>query len=412
MKLLTFSYFYPPYVGGVENIACEGVKALANRGHEIVVLTSSFHEPRASAENSKGKISIVEEPLLHPHLSEDTPFDEMFARIDKLLDKENFDGVHSHLLTYPWIKKRSEWLLENLQNRGIPVVDQTHGGSYERNFALCLQLMGYVENMISDSYSVKSRLENLCEEFNNANGSNHQLPEIEVLYPAIASQKIFQPDNTCRQAVRKELEVKDDEFLVFFPSRFFDIDGSLSVAKKPLVALQVFGLLHKFGTKNIRFMAILPPGFSSKENESEARRTIRDLIYSLNIEEKVIFLNKRVLHQDMASYFNAADATVVPSFEGFGLVYLESILCGTPVVAINAGASKEIIDEETGILVNAEPDPSENLAHALVKIQNALQRGKYISKSKLDSVFEKFNFESWGKELENILSRSFNKNGL
>lgn len=51
--------------------------------------------------------------------------------------------------------------------------------------------------------------------------------------------------------------------------------------------------------------------------------------------------------------------------EPFGLVVIESLSCGTPVVAFNRGAITEIIDENTGILVT--PDDTEAMAQAIKK---------------------------------------------
>jgi glycosyltransferase involved in cell wall biosynthesis len=57
--------------------------------------------------------------------------------------------------------------------------------------------------------------------------------------------------------------------------------------------------------------------------------------------------------------------------EPFGLVVIESLACGTPVVAFNRGAIAEIIDENTGILV--PPDNTDAMAQAIKKT-------KYISR--------------------------------
>jgi D-inositol-3-phosphate glycosyltransferase len=52
-------------------------------------------------------------------------------------------------------------------------------------------------------------------------------------------------------------------------------------------------------------------------------------------------------------FYSAADTTVMPSsYESFGLVAVESLACGTPVVATRIGGLTSIVhDGETGVLV-------------------------------------------------------------
>ena len=68
--------------------------------------------------------------------------------------------------------------------------------------------------------------------------------------------------------------------------------------------------------------------------------------------------------------YNAADVSVVPSrVEPFGLVAVEALACGTPVVATNAGGLPDFITGEVGALVPV--DDSESLAKAIVgELQN------------------------------------------
>ncbi len=59
----------------------------------------------------------------------------------------------------------------------------------------------------------------------------------------------------------------------------------------------------------------------------------------------------------LPAYFSAADITIVPSThdEGFGRVILESLACGTPVIAANRGAIPEALNESVGKLINISP---------------------------------------------------------
>jgi glycosyltransferase involved in cell wall biosynthesis len=88
----------------------------------------------------------------------------------------------------------------------------------------------------------------------------------------------------------------------------------------------------------------------------------------------------------VARIYNAADVSVVPSRnEAFGLVALEALACGTPVVATDAGGLPDFINERVGTLVPVdEPD---SLAQAIIaEIENGAKRikGAYASQYALD----------------------------
>jgi glycosyltransferase involved in cell wall biosynthesis len=69
---------------------------------------------------------------------------------------------------------------------------------------------------------------------------------------------------------------------------------------------------------------------------------------------------------ELAQRFRSATLTVLPSVnEAFGLVLVESMACGTPVVAVRSGSLPEIVRPEVGGL--AEPDDVGSLADALIR---------------------------------------------
>jgi glycosyltransferase involved in cell wall biosynthesis len=66
---------------------------------------------------------------------------------------------------------------------------------------------------------------------------------------------------------------------------------------------------------------------------------------------------------DLGAVYGRAWATVLPSvYEAFGLVLVESLACGTPVVAADHSALPELVTPETGAL--AEPEDPHSLADA------------------------------------------------
>ncbi len=79
---------------------------------------------------------------------------------------------------------------------------------------------------------------------------------------------------------------------------------------------------------------------------------LRALATDLGVAESVTFMGS-VKHAEMPYLYSAADVFVLPSYyESFGLVALESLACGTPVVAGDVGDLRNIIvDGETGYVM-------------------------------------------------------------
>ena len=101
---------------------------------------------------------------------------------------------------------------------------------------------------------------------------------------------------------------------------------------------------------------------------------VEDQIESLQLEEFVTRLG-RVEHQHIPNYMAACDLLCLPSLrEGCPNVVLESLSCGTPVVASNVGAVPDIISsEEFGVIVPA-CNPKE-LAEGITKGLKLKEKG-------------------------------------
>ena len=99
-------------------------------------------------------------------------------------------------------------------------------------------------------------------------------------------------------------------------------------------------------------------GGSSTDRVDGAEKTkIETIVKEVNMKQQTIFAGQ-IGHDLLPLYYCAADVCVIPShYEPFGLVALESMACGTPVVASDVGGLKfTILNEETGLLV-----PSKNI---------------------------------------------------
>lgn len=84
--------------------------------------------------------------------------------------------------------------------------------------------------------------------------------------------------------------------------------------------------------------------------------------------KNVVFLGNQC-QENLRKMYSVSDVCAVPSRqEAFGLVALEAIACGTPVVATNQGGMVDFITKDVGMLVDKE-NPNE-LAKAINKILN------------------------------------------
>ena len=97
--------------------------------------------------------------------------------------------------------------------------------------------------------------------------------------------------------------------------------------------------------------------------------------------------NERISEEELSNFYNRSKITVCMSrFETFGLIPLESMGCGTPVIATNIGGHREtVIDGVTGFLV--DPDPEE-IARKIIFLLNtdkfdyySMNAHKHVSKN-------------------------------
>jgi teichuronic acid biosynthesis glycosyltransferase TuaC len=92
----------------------------------------------------------------------------------------------------------------------------------------------------------------------------------------------------------------------------------------------------------------------------------RALAGQLDIAEVVTFAGQKP-NEEIPVWLNACDVVVLPSVsEGFGVVLVEAMACGKPVVATTCGGPQDIVTPETGVLVPPADDAA--LAEALLEV--------------------------------------------
>lgn len=128
------------------------------------------------------------------------------------------------------------------------------------------------------------------------------------------------------------------------------------------------------------------------------RKKYENLSKKLGLEKFVRFhgLKTKV---EIADFMRNSDFFVLPSlFETFGVVFIEAMACGLPIVATNVGGIPEIVKKECGILV--PPANSEKLKKAIFYM---LDNFKNYSKEKISLyVNQNFTHQEVGKKITDI----------
>ncbi|HIM37136.1 MAG TPA: glycosyltransferase family 1 protein [Dehalococcoidia bacterium] len=174
--------------------------------------------------------------------------------------------------------------------------------------------------------------------------SSHERDAMVRLYDADARQislapcgvdlSLFRPLD--QQQVRKRLGLNGEKVFLYV--------GRL----EPLKGMEL--LLHTAAQMDsCDEMRVLVVGGDANGGQEVDR--LKNIAKKLNVEDMFDFVG-RVDQEELPLYYNAADVCVVPSYyESFGLAALESMACGTPVVAARVGGLSTIVQHgRTGFL--------------------------------------------------------------
>jgi len=106
--------------------------------------------------------------------------------------------------------------------------------------------------------------------------------------------------------------------------------------------------------------------------EGSQRSYLENLVKDLNIEDKVIFKGG-LSRKEVAIEMNRCDAFVLASnYETFGVVYIEALASGKPIIGTRNGGAEYIINEDNGIIVDKKDIKA--LENALNYIKNNINK--------------------------------------
>lgn len=151
--------------------------------------------------------------------------------------------------------------------------------------------------------------------------------------------------------------------------------------RKDLMTLLLCAKLLREEGLNIRFV-IIGEGILAGELKAESVR--------LGLGQVVTFLG-RIIDTDLPPYYQAADIFVLPTlYEGFGIVFLEAMACGLPIISTRVGAVPEVVGN-CGILI--ETGSPSSLAVSISSLHLTLPLRKKMRDCGLQRARQKFDQE-------------------
>jgi len=274
-----------------------------------------------------------------------------FKKISQIIEGEDieFSLIHAHF-TYP-----SGYAAAKLKEvTGKPLVITGHGYDV---YALPFKNKKWMEKvkyalMFADMITTPSR--------SNA----RKMEEIGIpaekirVIPNGYDEELFRPI----EGARKKLRLPDDKKIILSV-------GNLEKVKGHIYLVEAMAEVHRQRPDVICYIV----------GEGSERKRLEKRIRELKLEEVVKLVGAKT-HDEIPLWMNACDLFVLPSLrESFGIVLIEAMACGKPVVATVNGGSEEIItDEEIGTLVKA--GDAEGLAKAINKAMEKEWDMQYIAK--------------------------------
>jgi len=203
--------------------------------------------------------------------------------------------------------------------------------------------------------------------------------KIKVVYHGIDYEK-YSVTNT--KNIRTELGLSQQDFIIGFV-------GRLNVQKGVKYMLDAFKLVAE-EFKNVHLVIA---------GTGELERMVKEFATKFNLEDRIYLLDFR---KDIPDLMRTFDIFLLPSlWEGFGIVLIEAMAAGKPVVATSTSSIPEIVeDNRSGILV--PPENTGAISNALKKLISEPELRIKYGKEGQKIVREKFTIERMINDYEKI----------
>jgi|GEM_PF-2217599 len=368
-KLLLINSRFLPLIGGGETYTIELMQYFAQKGWEVHLVTQERgfgHSTWSDCEIHY--IDGFDDNDLHIHACA--------PHLRKVLDEVKPDLVHVHNIMpyfiYSSLVDRHEFstvlTIHNTPDIPRRIFGGFHDFKSEYMFTRQLLANGQCDKLLVGSKYYLDSYSDVAPWIRNSS---------EVAY-------YFPPDITTGPLVAKAMNIHDQVRLLF-PSRILRRKG-IEECIKALAKLPVHFTLSL-------------PSFAHVEDVAYQLK-IQELIDGLKLQDRVFTPGTITTPEMMRTFYANADIVVIPShYEGFGIVAVEAMSWGVPVIASAVGGLGEIIhDHVNGISV--KPQCVDDIVEAILAIADDKELASKLVHNAIETVKNTFNRTTHMRQIE------------
>ena len=345
--------------GGMNVYVRQLAVALGNMGMQIDIFTREHAGVVNRIETIGPNVRVVHLKAGEP----DAHIEELYAQLPSFLDRLNafreeedlkYDVVHSHYWLSAWVGRELSQALNvphvvTFHTLGL-IKMQSRAGEVEQAERLVVEAeaMATSDRIIAFSPHERDAMARLYD----AN------PGKVSMVPCGVDLSVFRPLD---QKTARDLLGLNGEKILLYVGRVEPLKG---------LGLLVETAAQIDSEDGVRMMVV-----GADANGGQEMDRVKQLAKDRDLEDQIDFVGQ-IDHTELPLYYNAADVCVVPSYyESFGLVALESMACGTPVVATRVGGLSTIIQHgRTGYLKPWRcPDAFANSVEMLISSEGLQQ---------------------------------------
>jgi glycosyltransferase involved in cell wall biosynthesis len=382
--------FFPDVMGGAGRVVNEISKRLAKRGHSVYVLSRRIkHGSKVVNRFKDYKDSLDGVRVLHYNVDSENNFIFLVSSLinargtfKKISQETSLDLINFHQPLSAFGVSLSSRL------KGIPKVYTFHS-SWPKEYAIKTARMGlgyglrkwmekrilrYCQKIIVLSQYSRGQLQDMYKIANS---------KIEIIPGGVDTQRFIPSED--KEILKVKLNIPMDKFFLFTLRNLVPRMGlenlieamSILVKKEPNIILIIGG-----------------KGFLEER--------LKGLVRKLGLEDYIKFVGF-IEQERLPLYYQAADLFILPSryLEGFGLVTLEALACGTPVLGTPVGGIKEILGKLDQDLLFRDTD-AKSIAEKILFYLSSKDLSN-LGKRCRDFVVSHYSWDSIAIEYEKVL---------